>query len=64
MRKLALMMTMALAGVAGGAQGETRVPDSEIEIKLSYAPVVKYGWCGARSCSHHLRQGVGCELSE
>ena len=41
MRKLALMMTMALAGVAGGAQGETRVPDSEIEIKLSYAPVVK-----------------------
>ena len=43
MKKLAMLMSLALASVApdGPGHAQTRVPDDMLEVKLSYAPVVK-----------------------
>ena len=38
MRRFAILLAIALAGTAAA---ETRIPNSEVEVKLSYAPVVK-----------------------
>ncbi|KMW56739.1 Periplasmic serine protease, DO/DeqQ family [Candidatus Rhodobacter oscarellae] len=43
MKRIAMLMALALAGVgaSGAAGAETKVPGSDLEVKLSYAPVVK-----------------------
>ena len=43
MKRMALLLSMAMAsvGMNTGTEAETRVPSDTVEVKLSYAPVVK-----------------------